>query len=138
MLTVDANVWVTDFDPRDALHDRSAAFLREAARRRLVLHSPSFLTLEVACAVTRRAGDSAVGVFVGDRLLTHPTLELHPLDDRLLDEARNVGVQLMLRGADALYAATAKLTGAPLITWDHELVKRAGGVTPESWLTENL
>lgn len=134
MLTVDANVWVSDFDPSDALHDLSAAFLREAARARLVLHGPAFLTLEVACALARRAGASAVGVSVSERLLAHPTLEMHPMDERLLATARQMGVQRMLRGAHALYAATASLVGAPLITWDDELVKRAGGVTPETWL----
>ncbi len=34
----------------------------------------------------------------------------------------------------ALYAATAKLLQAPLITWDDELVQRAKALTPDAWL----
>jgi predicted nucleic acid-binding protein len=40
----------------------------------------------------------------------------------------------MLRGADAVYAATARIAATPLITWDDELVQCAGGLTPDSWL----
>ncbi len=134
MLTIDANIWVAAFDSRDHFHARSANFLRAAARDDLRLHGPAFVTLEVSCAIARRAGDSAVGALVEQRLRAHPALALHPLDDRFLEIARELGVQLLLRGSDALYAATAKLLGAPLITWDDELVVRAGALTPDAWL----
>lgn len=134
MLTLDANVWVADFDPRDSFHAQSAVFLRAVAQRRLAVHGPAFVALEVACALARRAGDPAVGVIVGERLRAYPTLQLHPLDDRLLDLAREIGVQQLLRGADAVYAATARIVAAPLVTWDDELIQRAGGMTPDSWL----
>ncbi len=42
----------------------------------------------------------------------------------------------MLRGAIALYAATASLANAPLVSWDDELVSRAGAVTPQQWLAK--
>ena len=137
MLTLDANIWVAAFDPRDRFHARSAAFLRAVARRELNLHGPAFVTLEVACALARRAGDSAVGTVVDERLRAHPALALHPLDDQFLKAARDLGIQLLLRGGDALYAATAKLLKAQLITWDDELVQRAGAVTPDTWLAAN-
>ena len=137
MLTLDANIWVAAFDPLDRFHARSAEFLRAVARKGLDLHGPAFVTLEVACALARRAGDSAVGTVVDERLRAHPALTLHPLDDQFLKTARELGVQLLLRGADALYAATAKLLEAPLITWDDELMRRAGSLTPDAWLAAN-
>lgn len=134
MLTLDANIWVAAFDSRDRFHLQSTALLRAVALKGLGLHGPAFVTLEVACALARRAGDSAVGALVEQRLRAHPTLVLHPMDDRLLEAARELGTARLLRAADALYAATASLTAAPLVTWDDELVQRAEAVTPDTWL----
>jgi predicted nucleic acid-binding protein len=125
---------VASFDPHDRFHGRSTDFLREVSRRGLALHGPTVVVLEVACALARRARDPAVGAIADERLRGHPTLRLHPLDDRLLDLAREIGMQQLLRGSDAVYAATARVVATPLITWDDELVRRAEGVTPDSWL----
>jgi predicted nucleic acid-binding protein len=135
VLTVDANVWVAAFDPHDRFHLPSVRFLRAVADADLRLHAPAFLVVEVACALARRAGDAAVGRDAGERLRTHPSLTLHLLDDGLLIAAREIGVRHLIRGADALYAATAMVVDAPLVSWDDELVRRAGGVTPDSWLS---
>ena len=134
MLTIDANVWVAASDPRDRFRDSSVAFLRAVAERDLALHGPAFLVNEIGCALARRAGDSVVGVLAAERLRSHPSLTLHPLDETLLALALDIGVRRLLRAADALYVATSLLAKAPLITWDEELVRRAGAMTPESWL----
>lgn len=133
MLTLDANVWVAAFDPKDRFHGPSVAFLRAVALQRVRLHAPAFLVLEVACAVARRAGDAGAGRAAAERLRRHPLLTLHPLERRLLSRARSLGIERLLRGADALYAATATLSRSPLVSWDEELVARAGAVTPEEW-----
>jgi len=135
VLTLDANIWVAAFDPRDRFHQRSAVFLRAVALKGLRLHGPAFVALEVACALARRAGDPAVGGIAHERLRTHPALLLHPMDDRCLSTAHEIGVRRLLRGADALYAATANLLDAPLVSWDDEMVQRAGACTPDTWLT---
>ncbi|MBA2290924.1 MAG: hypothetical protein H0W15_06975, partial [Gemmatimonadales bacterium] len=44
-----------------------------------------------------------------------------------------LGTAAKLRGADALYAAVAEREGAALVTLDHEMLDRAGGVRPEQW-----
>ncbi len=135
MLTVDANVWVAALDPLDRFRDSSVAFLRNVAERDLELHGPAFLINEVGCAVARRANDRNAGISAADRLRTHPRLTLHPLDEPLLALALDMGVRQQLRATDALYAATSELAKAPLITWDDELVRRAGAVTPDMWLS---
>jgi len=40
----------------------------------------------------------------------------------------------VLRGADALYAATAQATGSTLVSWDGEPIRRAGAITRTDWL----
>jgi len=64
-----------------------------------------------------------------------PLLHLEPLDEGLLSEALRLGTTFRLRAADALYAATASLgADGVLVSWDNELIERAGAATPTAWL----
>jgi predicted nucleic acid-binding protein len=137
MLTVDANVWIAAYDPADAHHEASVAFLAAVTARRLALHGPAFLIVEVVCALARRSRSAAAGSLAGERLRGHPLLVLQPLNEALLARATALGAEHLLRGADALYAATSALTGSPLVSWDEELVLRAGARTPAAWLAAN-
>lgn len=134
MLTLDASIWVAAFDPQDRFHAVSAGFLRALAQHRLRIHGPAFVLVETACALARRARSAATGRAALERLRLHPTLVLHPVNERLLASAQDLGLRQLLRGADALYAATAALLNAPLVSWDEELVDRASAVTPEQWM----
>jgi predicted nucleic acid-binding protein len=62
-------------------------------------------------------------------------LQLVEVDSRLIADSLDCGTRCLLRGADAIYAATAALTGTTLITWDSELLVRAAGTTPAVWLS---
>jgi predicted nucleic acid-binding protein len=134
MLTLDANIWVAAYDPRDPFHEKSVAFLYAVTQQRLRLHAPAFMIVEATCALSRRAQNSTAGQAVLQQLRAQPLLVLHPLDELLLATATQLGIQQLLRGADALYAATAAMLNAPLISWDTELVHRAGAITPADWL----
>jgi predicted nucleic acid-binding protein len=57
-----------------------------------------------------------------------------PLDERFLSQAIQVGTRALLRGADAIYAAAAILHTAGLVSWDAQLIRRAGALTPADWL----
>ena len=48
-----------------------------------------------------------------------------------ISHAAVLAAEKRLRGADAVYAATAAATGSPLVTWDAELRARAAAVSPE-------
>jgi predicted nucleic acid-binding protein len=134
MLTVDANVWIAAYDPVDRFHSPSVAFLSTVAGRHLPLHGPAFLLVEVVCALARRAQSPAAGERAAAHLRRHPNLVLHPVTDELLGNAARLGAGQLLRGADALYAATAAMLDAPLISWDDELRQRAEALTPSDWL----
>jgi len=55
----------------------------------------------------------------------------------LLAKALAVGTTKFVRGADALYSATAEIVGCDLVSWDKEHLHRAGAVTPDAWLLAN-
>ncbi len=136
MLTVDANVWVSAFDSRNHFHGATTGFLAAALEQGLSFTGPAFVLVEVACAIARRAGDARTGHAARDELLANPRLVLEPLTGAFLSAAARLGADLRLRSGDALYAAAAELTRAPLVSWDDELIRRAGGVTPATWLKE--
>ena len=53
-----------------------------------------------------------------------------------VSDAVRLGTTTGLRAADALYAATAARSGdGVLVSWDLELIERAGAVTPPAWLS---
>ena len=135
MLALDANLWVAAFDPSDAFHDDSVAVFAEAARLGLPLAGPSFLVLESVCALARRVSDPSFARAAGAQMADHPALHLEPLSEELLAEAAWLGVERRLRGADALYLATATRLSCPLLSWDEELIDRGGAQSPRDWLT---
>ena len=47
---------------------------------------------------------------------------------------RRLGTGRYLRSGDALYAALAEGLEGEVVTWDMELVERAGALTPREWI----
>lgn len=136
MITVDASVWVGFLDRNDPFCADSEAFLQRLQGDTRPFFCPEFSVLEVACAVARRHRDAAAGRTAARLLRRHPRLRLVETL-RLMPKAEEIGCRLFLRGADALYVATAQLTGTPLVTWDLELLERGGAMTPRDWLAQN-
>jgi predicted nucleic acid-binding protein len=137
MLTLDANIWVAVYDPQDNFHAQSITFLYEAVQRRFVLNGPAIVIIEASCVLARRTQNTVLGQAAFDHLRVHPLLTLQPVDDVLLMAAARIGVQRLLRAADALYVATAEVNRSTLVTWDKELIGRAGALTPADWLAAN-
>ncbi|NQW99681.1 hypothetical protein HQ447_03410 [bacterium] len=61
----------------------------------------------------------------------------HPVNAALLAKALSLGTTKFLRGADALYSATAEIVGGDLVSLDKEHLERAGALTPGDWLIAN-
>ena len=134
MPTVDANVWVAAFDMKDRFHDDSVAFLRSLAGAETFTFAPAIVILEIACALARRYANPAMGHKAAVKMHANTFLHLEPLAAGLLSEALRLGTMFRLRAADALYVATAALrTNGVLVSWDNDLVERAGAVTPTAW-----
>jgi predicted nucleic acid-binding protein len=136
VITVDASVWVGFLDRNDPFCADSEALLKRLQTFATPGFSPEFAVLEIACAVARRHRSAQAGRAAAGLLRRHPRLRLIETA-RLMPVAEDVGCEVLLRGADALYAATARLTGTPLVTWDRELIERGGGMTPREWLARN-
>ena len=66
-----------------------------------------------------------------------PSVTAIQVDRALLAFAVHLGTRFLLRAGDALYVAVAAIYSAPLISWDAELIRRAGALTPTDWLAKN-
>jgi predicted nucleic acid-binding protein len=137
MLTVDANVWVAAADASDLFFTPSRDFLTQIARQRLTLYLPAFAQVEIACVLARKRQDAEAGRRLTIAMLGSPQITHVQMDTSFLAQAILSGTHSLLRGADALYVATAAIYHAQLISWDAELVRCAGAITPTDWLAEN-
>lgn len=133
-LTIDASVWIACQDTQDVFCQPSRAFLTECLNKGLILHVPAYARVEVACALARRLRNAAEGEQLTSAILSAADVREFELGAALLRTALSQGTAQFLRGADALYAATATLTQSTLVSWDKEHLLRAGGISPADWL----
>jgi len=135
-VVVDASVWVSRLVPQDVHHVASRHWLEQYVAEGGLLVAPALLLAEVAGAISRRTGEPRLAHRAVDHLLRVPALRIVPVEHRLGEAAGRLAADLGLRGADALYVATAYQLQIPLVTWDREQQEKAGTViavrTPET------
>jgi predicted nucleic acid-binding protein len=136
VITLDASVWVAGLDEADDRCATSVRFLVELQVRGTPIVIPELALLEVGCAVARRRRDPAAGPAAVAALCGIPTLRILAAGRAISEPELGLGTRALLRATDAVYAATARLTGSILVSWDRELIERAGALTPERWLTQ--
>lgn len=136
-LVIDASVWVSAADATDELSESSRAFLSLVVARELPISLPGMAKLEIACALARRLRDAERGRSLADQMPGSPLVTVYALNRSMLRQALQVGTRDFLRSGDALYAALAKWLDAEVVSWDGELIKRAGASTPTDWIERN-
>lgn len=124
-MVIDASVWVSALVAQDAHHATSRRLLKRRSDRGQPVVVPTLALAEVAGAVSRRTGAIDLGQQSAEAILRVPGLRLVSLDTELGREAARIAAQEQLRGADAVYVATAHRFNLPLLTWDDELQAKA-------------
>ncbi len=133
-LVIDASVWVSAADETDAMSEPSRAFLSRVAARELPIVLPDFAKLEIACALARRYRSAEHGRSLTDQMLASPRMSTYSVNRAVLRGAIELGTPNFLRAGDSLYAAVAQAVDGQLVSWDRELIERAGAVTPDAWI----
>jgi predicted nucleic acid-binding protein len=132
---VDASVWIAAQDSGDPFCTRSRLFFSHLVAAGIVIQVPAFARVEVACALARKLRNSLQGERLANLVFKTAGAKEHPVDSMLL--AKTLGTAKFLRGADAMYSATAEIVGCALVSWDKEHLKRAGALSPDDWLVAN-
>jgi predicted nucleic acid-binding protein len=125
MYTLDANIFIRDLDVREPEHDSCHELLERLNLTATPIILPLLALAEVAGTVSRTHRDPIRGRLAGDLLRTLPNIILMPLDDILAEETFHLAADYALRGADALYVATARRNNTILVTLDREVYTRA-------------
>jgi predicted nucleic acid-binding protein len=128
MFTIDASVWVNSFDQRESGHEQSRQLLEYLGQAGTPIVVPNLVFAEVAGAISRtRQNPAQAQVFVAT-MRQLPNVSVIPLDSALAEQASTLAAHHGLRGADAIYAATALEYGCTLISLDREHLTRLVGV----------
>jgi predicted nucleic acid-binding protein len=122
---VDASVWVAWLVRQDVHHQASRDWLRQHVASGTQLAAPTIVLAELSAAIARRTGDRVLALRAVRGVLRVPGLRLLPVDRQLALLAAQSAADLGLRGADAVYVATAHHLGVPLVTLDREQQQRA-------------
>ncbi len=133
-LVVDASVWVSALDRTEPRSEASRAFLEAVGARQRPIALPGHTEIEVACALSRRLRDTGRARVIARQALDFPLITWHALTRRMVRRAVAIGTRRFLRSGDAVYAAVAEASGGEMVSWDEELVERAGAVTPKAWV----
>jgi predicted nucleic acid-binding protein len=112
----------------DAHHRASRRWLKRHSARGQSIVVPALALAEVAGAISRRTADPILGRRSLEAMLGLSGLRVVPLDPDLGREAGRLAADHRLRGADAVYVASASRQNLPLVTWDEELRARAGRI----------
>lgn len=119
-LTIDASVFVRASTPDEGGFEESRALLLALGHSLQPIVLPTLLRPEVAGAVSRGLRDSGSAAAVLAEIDRLPGVIFVPLDAALAEEAAKIAVRSRMRGADAVYAATARRFDAILVTLDNE------------------
>jgi predicted nucleic acid-binding protein len=124
-MVVDASVVVSHLVTHDVHHAASRAWLTGHVSEGGLVVAPALLLPEIAGAVARRTGAPRLARRAVEAVMRLPAFRLVPMDAVLARAAAELAGRLRLRGADAVYIATAATLGLPLVTWDAEQRERA-------------
>jgi predicted nucleic acid-binding protein len=123
--TVDASVFLNAFNPREAGHAASKAFLGNLQSKAVPIIAPALLLPEVASAIRRGRDDAALARQFSRAIDKLPNLVLVSLDRQLAMQTIDIAADYGLRGSDAVYVAVALRFACPLVTLDHKQHDRA-------------
>ena len=138
LITIDSSVFVSRARPQELGHPESVEFLKWVRAVRPRLFIPTLAVPEVAAALTRTGSDPAVAQRYALAIGQLPNTVLVALDDGLARQAATLAAQHRLRGADAVFVASAALFASELVTLDSEQLERGASVvqtlTPKRFL----
>jgi predicted nucleic acid-binding protein len=138
LLTIDSSVFVSAARPSEIGNAESTAFLTWVRNTRPRLFLPTLVLAEVAAALSRTGSEPRLAQQYAMAVGQLPNTVMVALDEGLASQSAALGAQHRLRGADAVYLASAALFAAELVTLDREQLERGAAIvqtlTPADFL----
>lgn len=128
MIVVDASVWISVLVQVDAFHAQSSSWLIGTTDAGERFAGPNLVLAEVAGGISRKLGLPAAGIAAVAAFERSPGLQIVHPGEELARRAAELAAALGLRGADAVYVATAEHLSCPLVTWDNDILNKARNI----------
>ena len=125
LFTIDASVFVSSFNRREKDSADSAELISFIRKNETLLIEPYLLPVEVAASIRRACDNKRLAVEYSELLFNLPNVMFIPLDNDFSRKAVKIASEYGLRGADAIYVATAIQYGSILVSLDKEQLNRA-------------
>ncbi|MEK7215132.1 MAG: PIN domain-containing protein [Chloroflexota bacterium] len=130
LLVVDSSVFVAAFRPEEPAHQAARSLLLSLRSGENAADCPLTVLLEVGAAIRRRTGSQELASRVVQLLRDVDHLRFSPFDALSGASALHVALATALRGMDAIVVARAVDLGAPLASFDLEMLQRAQPLVP--------
>jgi predicted nucleic acid-binding protein len=127
-VVVDASVWISRLVKDDANHQRCLAWFRAQATSGGRLLAPVLVLAEIAGGIARRTGKTTTALHAIRLVQRLPRVRLVVMSATLADLAAKMAATYQLRGADAVYVATAQRLGVSLVTLDNDQRQRGSAI----------
>jgi predicted nucleic acid-binding protein len=128
MAVIDASLYVALINAHESDHTPSWAWFQQVQSTQDPIVAPVILLAEVAAAISRGVGDSALAHQVVEQLLHSRVIELVPVTPNMAERATAIAADYQIRGCDALYVALAQELGDYLVTLDQQQLERGAAV----------
>ena len=123
--TIDTSVFISRFREDDPSHADSRAFLEALPGRAVIVILPTLIGPEIAGTMRRFTGEALLAREALRVLDPLPNLNLVPIDRRLAGDAAGLAAETGMRGADAVFSATARLFDATIVSLDKDHKSRS-------------
>ena len=138
---VDANVFVAAIRSGERDCDSCREFLQQCLMSAAIMICPVIILAEITGCIARAVQSRHEAELALFKFQKNPCLRLVSVHQSLAESAAQIAARCFLKGADALYLATAQHHKATLITLDDEILKRGPLVvavqTPAGWLKDH-
>jgi predicted nucleic acid-binding protein len=121
---IDTTAWISRLITTDGNHAKARVWLNNFMVNGGTLVAPTLFAVEVGTNVSRITGKSRRGRAAVVQIYNLPVMTLVPMDQALVEEATDIGIDFAIKASDAFFVAIAKRLGIPLVTFDKDQLNR--------------
>lgn len=125
-LTIDSSVIIASLLEKEPRHQEALKIWESVLSGENIAIMPYSVLVEVVAAIRRRTGSEDLACEIRKVILEIENLSFVVLDQKAATEASDLAIQTALRGMDALVIQVVREFETELITFDEEMIQKAG------------
>jgi predicted nucleic acid-binding protein len=127
-LTIDSSVIIASLLEKEPRHQEALKIWESILSGESIAIMPHSVLVEVVAAIRRRTGSKDLACEVRKEILEIENLSFVVLDQKAALEASDLAIRTGVRGMDALVIQVVREFETELITFDEEMIQKAGKV----------